>query len=66
MCQADSLVPAKIPLMLVAAADGAIMAGPVGATPPTVDGSEWTHAESVTEFQKENHHLPKRDEFPIF
>ena len=28
--------------LLVAAADGAILAGPVGARPPTLDGGEWT------------------------
>src|SRR5712671_7573059 len=30
--------------MLVAVAEGASMAGPVGATPPTVDGSGWPQA----------------------
>jgi hypothetical protein len=29
--------------MLEAAGDGAIMAGPVGPTPPMLDGGEWTH-----------------------
>lgn len=29
--------------LLVAAGDGAIMAGPVGTTPPMLDGGEWTH-----------------------
>jgi hypothetical protein len=29
--------------VLVAAGDGAIMAGPVGTTPPMLDGGEWTH-----------------------
>jgi hypothetical protein len=28
--------------LLVAAGDGAIMAGPVGTTPPMLDGGEWT------------------------
>jgi hypothetical protein len=28
------------------------MAGPVGATPPTLDGGEWTHAEGKTGFRK--------------
>ena len=31
----------KVSRVLVAAADGAIMAGPVGATPPMLDGGEW-------------------------
>ena len=39
--------------MLVAAADGAIMAGPDGATLPTVDGSEWT-IPKANWLQKEN------------
>ena len=30
--------------LLVAVADGAIMAGPDGATPPTLDGGQWTWA----------------------
>jgi hypothetical protein len=30
-------------VVLVAAGDGAIMAGPVGTTPPMLDGGEWTH-----------------------
>jgi len=28
--------------VLAAATDGAIMAGPVGTTPPIVDGGQWT------------------------
>jgi hypothetical protein len=43
----------EIARLLVAVADGAIMAGPMGATPPTVDGTEWPHAESKkTGFRK--------------
>jgi hypothetical protein len=38
--------------VLVAVAEGAIMAGPVGATLPTVDGTERPHAESKDWFQK--------------
>jgi hypothetical protein len=38
--------------MLVAAADGAILAGPLGATLPIVDGSEWSPPESKTGFRK--------------
>jgi len=41
--------------LLVAAADGAIMAGPDGATLPTVDGSEWT-TPKANWLQKENQH----------
>jgi hypothetical protein len=35
----DQFRPGKL---LVAAGDGAIMAGPVGTTPPMLDGGEWT------------------------
>jgi hypothetical protein len=38
--------------VLVAVAEGAIMAGPVGATLPTVDGTERPHAESKDWFQE--------------
>ena len=38
--------------LLVAVAEGAIMAGPVGATLPTVDGTERPHAESKDWFQE--------------
>jgi hypothetical protein len=39
-------------LVLMAAADGAIMAGPVGATPPTLGGSEWAMPKAKTGFRK--------------
>jgi hypothetical protein len=41
--------------LLVAAADRAIMAGPVGATPPTLDGSQWTTGKGGNGLQEENH-----------
>jgi hypothetical protein len=41
--------------LLVAAADGANMAGPGGATPPILDGSEWTTPrETRTGFRKKS------------
>jgi hypothetical protein len=33
-----------VPDLLVAASDGAIFAGPVGATPPTASGGEWPNS----------------------
>ena len=38
----SALPPEWTLLMLAAAGEGAIMAGPVGATPPLFGGDEWT------------------------
>jgi len=42
LCKGNAFRTPK--LLLVAVADGAIMAGPVGATLPILDGSEWSLA----------------------
>ena len=45
----------------MAATDGAIMAGPQGATPPTLEGGEWT-TPKANGFQNENHLVAHADD----